>query len=187
VTSSSPFHPHSSQNVNKHCSIRNVIEVKFQWQKFLFIVLDGYVHWCLALRGGSYVCESRETREIFGLKTDKLQADWRKVHNAVRHDFHPSLNINPVIKWWRMTWAGHVTRIGEVRNTHGVLVGKPEGRRTFGKPKCRWGTILKRISNKYNGRTWNGFIYTIHDRDKWLVIVKAVIKFRLPHCGQFLD
>jgi len=37
------------------------------------------------------------------------------------------------------------------------------------------GIILKRIFNKYDGRIWNGFIYIIHDRDKWLVIVNAVI------------
>jgi hypothetical protein len=40
----------------------------------------------------------------------------------------------------RMTsWAGHVARIGEKRNTYRSLVGKPEGKRPPEKPKRRWG------------------------------------------------
>jgi hypothetical protein len=27
-----------------------------------------------------------------------------------------------------MTWAGHVTRMGEKRNAYRILVGNPEGR-----------------------------------------------------------
>jgi hypothetical protein len=28
--------------------------------------------------------------------------------------------------------------MGEVRNAHSILVGKPEGRRPLGKPRRRW-------------------------------------------------
>ena len=34
-----------------------------------------------------------------------------------------------------MRWAGHVARMGKRR---GVLVGKPEGKRPLGRPRCRW-------------------------------------------------
>jgi hypothetical protein len=34
-----------------------------------------------------------------------------------------------MIKSRRMRWAGHVTRMGEKKNTYRILVGKPEGRR----------------------------------------------------------
>jgi len=36
------------------------------------------------------------------------------------------------------TWAGHVARMGELRGVYRVLVGKPEGRRQLGRPRCRW-------------------------------------------------
>ena len=88
---------------------------------------------------GSEVCENRLTRKTFGLKRDKVAANWRKLHNAELHEFYSSPNVNPVLKCWRMTWAGHSTHMGGVRSTYRVLLGKPEGKRPFGKPKCRWG------------------------------------------------
>jgi len=42
-----------------------------------------------------------------------------------------------VIKTTRMGWAGHVACMGERRGVYRVLVGKPEGTRTFGRPKRR--------------------------------------------------
>jgi len=36
-----------------------------------------------------------------------------------------------------MRWAGHVARMGEEWGVYRVLVGKPEGKRPLGKPKCR--------------------------------------------------
>ena len=34
-------------------------------------------------------------------------------------------------------WAGHVARMGEGRGVYRVLVGKPQGRRPLGRPRCR--------------------------------------------------
>jgi hypothetical protein len=36
-----------------------------------------------------------------------------------------------MIKSRRMRWAGHVTQMGEKRNTYRILVGKPEGKKDF--------------------------------------------------------
>jgi len=33
---------------------------------------------------------------------------------------------------------GHVARMGDGRSVYRVLVGKPEGKRPLGKPRCRW-------------------------------------------------
>jgi hypothetical protein len=49
-----------------------------------------------------------------------------------------SPGITRQIKSRTMRWAGHVARIGEERKLYKVLVGKPEGRRPLGKPRCRW-------------------------------------------------
>jgi hypothetical protein len=43
-----------------------------------------------------------------------------------------------MIKSRRMRWAEQVERMGELRNVYSILVGKPEGRRQLGKPRCRW-------------------------------------------------
>jgi hypothetical protein len=37
-----------------------------------------------------------------------------------------------------MRWAGHVARMGEKRNAYRIFVGKPEGTRPLGRPRCRW-------------------------------------------------
>ena len=38
----------------------------------------------------------------------------------------------------RMRWAEHVALLGERRGLYRVLVGKPERKRKFGRPKRRW-------------------------------------------------
>jgi hypothetical protein len=42
-----------------------------------------------------------------------------------------------------MRWAGHVARLGERRGVYRVLVGKPEGKRPFGRPRRRWENNIK--------------------------------------------
>jgi hypothetical protein len=37
-----------------------------------------------------------------------------------------------------MRWEGHVARVGEMRNTYNILVGKPEGKRSVGRRRRRW-------------------------------------------------
>jgi hypothetical protein len=46
-------------------------------------------------------------------------------------------NIVRVVKSRRMRWAGHVTRMGENRVVHRVLVGRPKGKRPLGRPRRR--------------------------------------------------
>jgi hypothetical protein len=58
---------------------------------------------------------------------------WPKLGNM---DSSPS--IIRIIKSRRMRWAGHVARMGEKRNACRLLVGKPEGKRPLGRPRCRW-------------------------------------------------
>jgi hypothetical protein len=43
-----------------------------------------------------------------------------------------------MIKSRRMRWAGYVAKRGEKRNAYRILMGKPEGKRPVGRPRCRW-------------------------------------------------
>jgi hypothetical protein len=87
--------------------------------------------WSLTLREEHRlrVFESRVRRRIFGPKRDEVTGGWRKLHNEELHDLYSSPSIVKVINARRMRWAGHVARMGEVRNAYTILVGKPEGRR----------------------------------------------------------
>jgi len=48
-----------------------------------------------------------------------------------------------VIKSGRKRWAWHVVHMGERRGIYGVLVGKPEGKRSLGRPRCKWEDNIK--------------------------------------------
>ena len=61
----------------------------------------------------------------------------RKLHNEELNDLYSSLIIFRVIKPRRMKWAGYVVYMGERRGVYRVLVGKPEGKRPLGRPRCR--------------------------------------------------
>jgi hypothetical protein len=50
-------------------------------------------------------------------------------------------SIVRVIKLRRMRWTEHVARMGEFRNVHMMLMGKPEGKRSLEKSRCSWEDI----------------------------------------------
>jgi len=77
-------------------------------------------------------------RRVFGPKKDEIIGKWRKLHNEELNDLYSSSNIIRVIKSRRMRWARHVERMWERRGEYSVLVGKPEGKKQFGRPRPRW-------------------------------------------------
>jgi hypothetical protein len=84
------------------------------------------------------VFENRVLRGIFRPKRDEVTGEWRKLHNGELHNLYSSPDIIRQIKSRRMTWAGHVARMGEGRNMYRVLVGNPEGKRRLERPRRRW-------------------------------------------------
>jgi hypothetical protein len=58
-----------------------------------------------------------------------------------------------MIKSRRMTWAGHIARMGEKRNTYRILMGKPAGKRPLGRPRRRW---VNSITMDLREREWDG-------------------------------
>jgi hypothetical protein len=56
----------------------------------------------------------------------------RKLHDEERHNLYSSPNIIRVIKSRRMGWAGHVARMGEMRNAYKILVVTAERKRGLG-------------------------------------------------------
>jgi hypothetical protein len=47
-----------------------------------------------------------------------------------------------VTKSW-MSWAEHPIQIEEMRNKYRILIGKTQGKRSRGKPSCRWKDSIK--------------------------------------------
>jgi hypothetical protein len=93
------------------------------------VVLYECEAWSLTLRDEhkSRVFENRVLR-IFGLM-DEVMGRWRKLQNEELHDLHSLPSAIRIIKSRRIRWAGHVARMGAMRNAYRLLVGKPEGKK----------------------------------------------------------
>jgi hypothetical protein len=76
------------------------------------------------------------------------------VNNCWLNDLYSLPTILRVVKSRRVRWAGHVARMGEERGVHRVLVGKPEGKRPLGRPRCRWEDNIKMDLQKVWRGSW---------------------------------
>jgi len=56
-----------------------------------------------------------------------------------------------------MRWAGHVARMGQGRGVYRVLVGKPEGKRSLGRPRRRWEDNIKMDLQEVGGFVGTGW------------------------------
>jgi hypothetical protein len=99
------------------------------------------------------VFENRVLRRVFGSKRDEVTGEWRKLHNETLNDLYPL----PKEKSRRMRWAGHLAHMGEDRGVHRVLVGKPEGKKTLGRPRLRWEDNIKGIFRNLEGVVKTGW------------------------------
>jgi len=78
-----------------------------------------------------------------------------------------------------MRWAGHVARMGEERGVYSVLVGKPDGRRPLGRPRCRWVDNI-RMDFQEVGCWYMDWIGQAQDREGWQTLVSEVMNLRVP-------
>ena len=146
------------QNLLSSSLLSKKLKIKIYRSIILSVVLYGCETWSLTLREESKlrVFENRVLRRVFGTKRNEVTGEWRKLHNDLLSDLYSLPNIVRVVKSRRMRWAGHVARMGEGRDVHRVLVGKPEGKRPLGRPRRRWGIILRWIFRKWEGVVGTG-------------------------------
>jgi len=69
--------------------------------------------------------------------------------------------------------------MGERRGVYRVLVGKPEGKRRLGRPRCRWEDNIKMDLQEVGCRGVDWFELA-QDRDWWRVLVNGVMNLRVP-------
>jgi hypothetical protein len=156
------------------------LKVKIYKIIILPVVLYGCETWSVTLREEHRlrVFENGVLRRIFGPKRDEVTGQWRKLHSGELHNLYSSPDIVRQIKSRRMRWVGHVARMGEGRNVYSVLVGKREGKRISGRPRCRCEDVIKMNVREIG---WGGveWILLARDRDRWRAVVNSVMNLRV--------
>jgi hypothetical protein len=100
------------------------------------------------------VFENRVVRRLFGPKRDEVTGEWRKLHNEKLRNLYSTPDIIRQIKSRRMRWAVHVASMGEDREVYKVMVGKPEGKRSLGRPRRRWEDVIRIDLREIGWRVW---------------------------------
>jgi len=78
-----------------------------------------------------------------------------------------------------MRWTRHVARMGERGGIYRVLVGKPEGKRSLGRPKRRWEDNIKMDLQEVGCGSMD-WIELTQERDRWRALVNAVTNLQVP-------
>jgi hypothetical protein len=69
--------------------------------------------------------------------------------------------------------------MGEGRSVYRVLVGRPEGKRRLGRPRCRWEDNIK-LDLREIGIDGANWIQPAQDRVPWQACVNTVMNLRVP-------
>jgi hypothetical protein len=67
------------------------------------------------------------------------------------------------------------------KGEYGVLIGKPEGKRSLERPRCRWKKIILKLSSRKARGRGVGWIDPAQDRDRWRALVNATLKIQVPY------
>jgi hypothetical protein len=69
--------------------------------------------------------------------------------------------------------------MGDRRGAYRVLVGKPEGKRPFGKPRLSWRDDIRIYLKQVDWQIVN-WIDLAQDMDRWPALVNTVMNIRVP-------
>jgi hypothetical protein len=99
-------------------------------------------------------------------RRDEVTGEWRKLHNEELNDLYSLPSIMRIIRLRRMRWAEHVAWMEEKRNTYGLMVGKPDGKRLLERSRCKWVDNIR--------------MDQAQDRNRWRALVNSVINLWVP-------
>jgi hypothetical protein len=105
------------------------------------------------------VFEDRMLRRIFGPNRDEVTGDWRKLHIEELHNLFSSPSIIRLIKSIRISWAGHVARMGGRGMNRGNWWESKKERDQWEDRVVGGWTILGWILGRQDGMVWTGLMW----------------------------
>jgi hypothetical protein len=88
---------------------------------------------------------------------------------------YSSPNVIRIMNSTVMSWMRH---IAHTRKKKRILMGKPEGKRPFGRPRYRWLHNIK-INIKETGWGGMGWTNVDQDTDQWRTLVNTVMNLQV--------
>jgi hypothetical protein len=78
-----------------------------------------------------------------------------------------------------MRWAGHVARMGGIRNVYNILVAIRKGKRPLGRPRCR---REDNIRMDLKEEMWEDvdWMHLAQYREQWRAVVNTIMNLRVP-------
>ena len=116
--------------------------------------------------------ERKILRKMYG--PTKEDGQWRIKTNEELRTKYTSQDIVTVIKFRRLEWLGHVSRMNETRSAKKIFEGKLEGRRARGRPKLRWINDVEDDLMELGVKRWRTKAL---DREEWASIVRIFRKW----------
>lgn len=134
------------------------------------VVMYGSETWCLTKSNENIllIFERKILRRIFGPIAD-IHGNWRIRYNAELYQLFQEPDLVKIIKIGQLRWLGHVHRQKEQRIPRSLMYGKPEGRRSQGRPRIRWLDGVERSLSQMDVRNWKEKAL---DRSEWGRILK---------------
>jgi hypothetical protein len=113
------------------------------------------------------IFERKIFRTIYGPKYENRE--WKSRTNRELEAMNGEENIVKWIKGQRITWLGHLERMGEDTMLKKIFTQELEGTRRRGRPRKRWKEEVERNLQVLGVRRWKELVT---DRKKWRDIVR---------------
>jgi hypothetical protein len=91
------------------------------------------------------VTENKRFRKILQPDREEVKVEDRKVHNEQLQNFHFHLLLLEWLNQTESNEAGHVARMGEMKNAYKISVDKSQWKRAHGRHRRKWEDNIKMV------------------------------------------
>ncbi|PSN29155.1 hypothetical protein C0J52_28482, partial [Blattella germanica] len=120
------------------------------------------------------VFERKILRRIFG--AIEAADGWRARYNSEVNTLYKEPDLETHIRFQRVRWLGHITRMEASRKVKMVFSNHPDGTSLIGRPRNRWWNCVRADVNRFKITNWSELAM---DREGW----KRAVEEAKGHLG----